>query len=396
MRRFFFIWLFTCVALHMAAQTSCPNSFDGNGDGAVTISDLLDLLIVFGDVDTDLDGIWDTSDKCVDTTACNYAANPSQLCLYSDVVGVCGGDCESDGDGDGICDDQDTCEGDLDACGICNGPGPAEIIIDEIIIIYDSIWSPVDGEWLVYAVDSDTSFIYICEPPVIECGDFVSYNGHEYATVLIGGQCWFAENLRSEKYANGDAISSGLSSVEWQITNSGAVAVYGEGSSACSEYSPDGDACDESWSLSEFGLLYNWHAVADSRGLCPSGWHVPTDGDWMKMEMALGMTEAEVNGTGFRGTDQGTQMKTEYGWYDGGDGTNSSGFAGRPGGLRINSGFFNVAGYKGYWWSSSPNGSGAWLRLLNAETTSQLTTGVSRDFQSPNYGLSVRCVRDEE
>ena len=68
----------------------------------------------------------------------------------------------------------------------------------------------------------------------------------------------------------------------------GAVAVYGEGSSACDNYSPDGDACDESWSLNEYGRIYNWYAVDDTRGLCPSGWHVPTDGEWTVMTDGLG------------------------------------------------------------------------------------------------------------
>ena len=130
--------LLTIAALLMGvigiAQTDCPNPHDSNDDGAVTISDLLDLLGLFGDVDTDQDGIWDSVDACVDTDACNYAADPTESCAYIDVLGICGGGCEGDGDGDGICDDIDTCVGDLDECGVCNGPGPTEVVIEEIII----------------------------------------------------------------------------------------------------------------------------------------------------------------------------------------------------------------------------------------------------------------------
>ena len=63
----------------------------------------------------------------------------------------------------------------------------------------------------------------------------------------------------------------------------------------CDNDCSDIDACDPAQSLNEYGRLYNWYAVDDARGLCPSGWHVPTDGEWMTMEMALGMSEAQAN-----------------------------------------------------------------------------------------------------
>jgi len=212
------------------------------------------------------------------------------------------------------------------------------------------------------------------------CGDPVSYQGYDYATVLIGDQCWFAENLRSENYDNGDAIPAGLSDSDWSSTTSGATTVYGEGSSSCITYSPDGDACDEAWSLNEYGRLYNWYAVDEARGLCPSGWHVPTDGEWTVM-------------TGFLGGENvaGVQMKTTYGWYDGGNGTNSSGFSGLPGGFRDFSGYFSSAGSHGNWWSSSPVGSSAWFRYLGSNGESVYRNGDDR-----RSGFSVRCVRDAE
>ena len=223
------------------------------------------------------------------------------------------------------------------------------------------------------------------------CGDPLEYQGYDYETVQIGGQCWFAENLRSENYANGDAIPSNLSDSEWANTSSGALSVYGEGNSNCEPFSPDGDACDESWSLNEYGRLYTWPAVDDDRDLCPSGWHVPTDENWMTMEMALGMNSAEASNTGWRGTDQGTQMKTDYGWSGGGNGTNSSGFSGLPGGVRKGAGNFNFAGNYGYWWSSSPFDSGAWTRELGIAQEF-----VKRTVDVKNEGHSVRCVRDSE
>ena len=214
-----------------------------------------------------------------------------------------------------------------------------------------------------------------------QCGDPLEYQDYDYATVLIGEQCWFAENLRNENYENGDAIPSNLNDSEWASTNSGATAVYGEGSSSCYTDTPDGDACDEAWSLIEYGRLYNWYAVDDARGLCPSGWHVPTDEEWTVVTDVLG---GELVAGG--------QMKTTYGWYNGGNGTNSSGFSGLPGGNRdYNNGNFFYAVIDGGWWSSSPNGSGAWNRYLYNYTENVYRYGPSRRF-----GFSVRCVRDAE
>ena len=229
------------------------------------------------------------------------------------------------------------------------------------------------------------------------CGNDVTYQGYDYATVLIGEQCWFAENLRAENYRDGAAIPNDLSGSEWINTSSGAVAVM----------------------EITYGRLYNWFAVDDYRGLCPSGWHVPTDGEWMTMEMALGMSEAVANGTGARGTDQGTQMKTSYGWHENGyyefladniiwfpysTGTNSSGFSGLPGGFRRSDGLFfediysedydycDDAGYFGTWWSSSGDAYlTAWSRSLHS-----YFPGVSREPVDIRGGYSVRCVRDAE
>ena len=254
-----------------------------------------------------------------------------------------------DSDGDGLCDELDDCFGVYDECGVCAGPGS----------------------------------IYVCGCEECSgfqsCGDPVTYQGYDYATVLIGEQCWFAETFGSGNYENGDMIWSNLSDSDWENATMGAVAVYGEGSSACDNVSPDGDACDESWSLNEYGRIYNWYAVDDTRGLCPSGWHVPTDGEWTVMTDGLGGESVA-----------GGQMKTEYGWNVN-NGTNSSGFSGLPGGFRLNLGFFVSAGFFGGYWSSSPNGSNASFRYL--EDDSELVISSNSNLRN---GFSVRCVRDNE
>jgi uncharacterized protein (TIGR02145 family) len=187
----------------------------------------------------------------------------------------------------------------------------------------------------------------------------LSYQGYSYSTVQIGDQCWFAENLRNENYENGDAIPAGLSDSEWANTGSGASAAY---------------------DLEVYGRLYNWYAVDDGRGLCPSGWHVPSDGEWNVLTDHLGGESVA-----------GGKMKSTYGWVNDGNGTNSSGFTGLPGGDRNLNGNFTNAGNFGAWWSSSPIGSAAWFRYLG-----DFDEVVYRNSNDSQNGFSVRCVRDAE
>ena len=148
--------------------------------------------------------------------------------------------------------------------------------------------------------------------------------------------------------------------------------------STCNTYTPDGDACDETWSLNEYGRLYNWYAVDDARGLCPSGWHVPTDGEWTVMTDELGGQSIA-----------GGQMKTTYGWYEGGNGTNSSGFSGLPGGYRYSGGFY-YNGLYGDWWSASESGSYSW----NRELYYNYVDVYRSNYHFRYFGFSARCVRD--
>jgi uncharacterized protein (TIGR02145 family) len=189
--------------------------------------------------------------------------------------------------------------------------------------------------------------------------------------VGIGTQCWFAENLCSDNYRNGDAIPGNLTDAQWTSTSSGAQTVYGEGTSTVYQGSSD-----EVVNLATYGRLYNWYAVNDSRGLCPSGFHVPSDGEWTALENALGGSSIA-----------GTALKTSSPVWDG---TNSSGFSALPSGYRgSDDGYFDAQGNGGLWWSSSPNGTDAWNRLLASGSSN-----VGRNNHSPRYGFSVRCVRD--
>ena len=316
------ITILFAVALGPASwgQSECGELLDSNQDGYIGVEDLMNLLSYFGDSDSDLDGIFDSVDLCVDPQACNYNSNPTEACVFLDAIGDCGGDCAEDTDGDGVCDE---------LYGTCQGEST------------------------------------------------LTYHGYTYDLVAIGDQCWFAENLRNEHYANGDAIPGDFSNSEWEnvveIFNLGAQAIYNNDAS----------------NLADYGRLYNWYAVDDARGLCLSGWHVPTDGEFMTLEMELGMSESEANSDGWRGTDQGTQMKSSLGDNPSWNGTNTSGFSGLAGGHRLFNGTFDLGGYSGYFWSSSLLGSDAWDRELFIGFTE-----VARSNSYLRYGFSVRCVRD--
>ena len=204
------------------------------------------------------------------------------------------------------------------------------------------------------------------------CGttSIVDLDGNIYNTVQIGTQCWTQSNLKVTKYRNGDNIPTGLSDAQWGSTSSGAYAIYNN--------DPVNDAL--------YGKLYNWYAVTDSRGLCPTGWHVPSDGEWTTLTTFLG--GQSVAGGAMKST---ATQPTPGGWYAPNTGaTNSSGFTGLPGGLRASGGGFSDLGYTGTWWSSSFGGSiGAWYRILfygNADATIF--------YNDPSSGFSVRCARD--
>jgi uncharacterized protein (TIGR02145 family) len=197
-------------------------------------------------------------------------------------------------------------------------------------------------------------------------------DGNVYATVQIGSQCWMAENLKVERYRNGDFIPAGLSNSGWSSTSSGTSAVYSNNPANKATY----------------GLLYNWYAVDDARGLCPSGWHVPTDEEWTTLTGFLGGESVAGGGLKTAGTlSEGTGL-----WFDPNTGaTNSSGFSALPGGFRSSGGSYGEINYDGYWWTNTeiPTIGASWLRALYA-----VLDDVYRYEQDKVCGLSVRCIRD--
>ena len=130
---------------------------------------------------------------------------------------------------------------------------------------------------------------------------------------------------------------------------------------------------------SSYGKLYNWYAVTDPRGLAPKGYHIPSDAEWKILTDYLGGESVA-----------GTKMKSSSGWKNNGNGTNTLGFAGLPGGYRNNNEDFNYIGAYGNWWSSSEDDTYyAWFRNLY-----NFNGNVNRNNSDKQNGFSVRCIKD--
>jgi len=202
-------------------------------------------------------------------------------------------------------------------------------------------------------------------------GDTVlDFDGNIYHKVTIGSQVWLVENLRTKHYRNGDSIPLVVADAQWKSLTTGARCYYDNLPSNAKTY----------------GFFYNWHAVNDSRGLCPEGWHVPTDNEWK----ALGSFLGGENVAGGKMKTTGTIEQGNGLWYSPNSGaTNSSGFSGIPGGYRINYGNYYSIGNVAYFWSSSDTTNlNGWNYVLDANNENLI-----RHYNFYTNGFSVRGIK---
>jgi uncharacterized protein (TIGR02145 family) len=193
-----------------------------------------------------------------------------------------------------------------------------------------------------------------------------SCGGGASTEVTIGKQVWMTKNLDVATFRNGDQIPEAKTDEEWKKARENQQPAW------C-YYDNDSE------NGAKYGKLYNWYAVNDKRGLAPAGYHIPSDAEWTILTVFLGGEDAA-----------GTKMKSTSGWAENGNGTNSSGFSGLPGGISYLDGTFDGIGSLGSWWSSTEGStSGAWYRSLDY-------SGGDVDWGSGNKegGSSVRCLRD--
>ena len=224
-------------------------------------------------------------------------------------------------------------------------------------------------------------------------------DGNVYKTVTIGTQVWMAENL---KY---------LPIVVSSDSSSNTVPYY-------YVYGYNGTNVNDAKATANYityGVLYNWPAAmydslrsttnpSKTQGICPTGWHLPSDSEWEELENYLSNNYYNYDGTTGGGRDKiakslaslncwsrsshpGTVGNTDYPEY-----RNKSGFSSLPGGIFDFKGRykFYLIEYYGHWWSSNEMVEEyAWGRFV-----SSYERYVIRGYWGKELGVSVRCIKD--
>lgn len=205
------------------------------------------------------------------------------------------------------------------------------------------------------AVDSTATESIEINQPVPE-NIVMDVEGNIYTTVKIGEQIWMQQNLRVSVAPDSTEIAS---------------LVYGN--------NPDNEET--------YGRLYSWNAAMNgstaekAQGICPVGWHIPSDGEWKELEIYLGMTQQEADITNnWRGAGIGYKLK------QGGESGYEAVYAGRY----IGNGRYDLLNQYEYIWTSTEFGDNAWRRCLRSGVG---TVGRWNTFPK-SYGFSVRCIKD--
>lgn len=206
----------------------------------------------------------------------------------------------------------------------------------------------------------------------------VEYEGQIYNTIQVFSQCWLKENLNV-----GTMITRTM-----EQSNNGTIEKY------CYYNEPD--------SCAKYGGLYQWDEMMQYttqqgvQGICPLGWHLPTDEEWKVLEGAVdsqyGIGDNIWDYLGHRGYEAWTNLKTTSGWNNDGNGTDLFGFSGLPGGYLLSDGSFYNVGFTGCWWTSTELDD-----IYKFELSRVLICdipGVYRNAHYGEYGFSVRCLRD--
>lgn len=201
-------------------------------------------------------------------------------------------------------------------------------------------------------------------------------DGNKYKVVKIGDQWWMTENLKVTKFNDGTDIF---------------------------EFKTISSTIDSSWIKSVNpmflkldsvkGHLYNGYVVKSTKNIAPKGWRVPSDDDWKKLEVYIGLSNEEAQKYGWRGTDQAEQLVIEssVGWLAGTVlfGNNKTGFNAIPSGCYVSNGYLNKETNSAFWWSSTIANSKLIYRNIDFSHRN-----IFRHYTSLNYGFSIRCVKE--
>jgi uncharacterized protein (TIGR02145 family) len=205
-----------------------------------------------------------------------------------------------------------------------------------------------------------------CFNGVMKKYEFLTYGGQKYKTVEIGTQTWMAENLN-----------------------------YNVARSEC--YEDDIDNCKK------YGRLYDWATAMDlapkcnsnscaslvsakHKGICPDGWHIPSSKEWDIL-----IKYVDQSFVSYINNDAGTKLKASSDWDNNGNGKDTHGFSALPGGNSKLSGYFNDAGYRGYWWNATESSSESYTYYHYMHYYDENVYWLECN---KTYLLSVRCLKD--
>ncbi len=210
-------------------------------------------------------------------------------------------------------------------------------------------------------INSAENAIILSDGGVLDTRD-----GYVYPVVIIGEQMWMAENLKTTMYQNGDFIGT---------TTPATLDISAE-TFPKYQWAWNGD---ENNAIT-MGRLYTYFAVTDSRGVCPSGWHVPSNAEWTTLTTYLG----DGAGGKLKETGYAHWPIPNYG------ATNETGFTAIPGGLRSSDGYFLNFPNMGRWWSTTE----AWSGVAFGRTITASGSSVFAGYYGESDGNSVRCIKD--
>jgi len=199
----------------------------------------------------------------------------------------------------------------------------------------------------------------------------IDIEGNSYPVIEIGNQAWMAENLKTSTFSDGTPIQKVEEYEEWANLTLPAYSWYN----------------NDSLNSDDFGALYNCYAI-ETEKLCPEGWHVPSDEDWIELESALGGAPSAGGAMKEPGTAHWKTPNTQA--------SNESGFTARPGGYRSYNGTFNLMRIDGFWWSTSEK---SWYGSTNTVIYRNLKydgQDLFREVAVRANGFSVRCVKNPQ
>ena len=190
-------------------------------------------------------------------------------------------------------------------------------------------------------------------------------DGNTYASTIIGKQRWLIENLKTTKYNDGTPIPLVSDDKAWQELKSPGYCWLN----------------NDIKNKDVYGALYNWYTVKTNK-LCPKGWHVPSNDEFIIMSAFLGDNETAGNMLKEAGTAHWKHSLTT--------GTNDFDFTALPSGIRLTSGLFPEFGTgRAVWWSSTGSTTDAWNRGLSFDSGR-----IFKGDENVRYGFSVRCLKD--